>query len=125
MPHERKPAVVFRAAEIEERAHPFVHPWNPASEMRGAFLGRGAGLRRAGINLIRVPPGKEAFTYHAHLHEEEWLYVISGRALVDSGDATHEVGPGVSRSARGRAGRSQGDSGAGARRQAPRTRSSC
>ncbi|HVV84920.1 MAG TPA: cupin domain-containing protein [Kofleriaceae bacterium] len=94
MPIERKPAVVMRAAEVEAHATPFVHPWNPKSEMRGAFLGRPAGLRRTGINLIRVPPGKESFTYHAHLHEEEWLYVLSGRAIVDSGDAQHEVGPG-------------------------------
>lgn len=94
MSSERKPAVVMRAAEIEARATKFVHPWNPASEMYGAFLGRPAGLARTGINLVRIPPGKEAFTYHAHLHEEEWLYVVSGRALVDSGDVTHEVGPG-------------------------------
>jgi uncharacterized cupin superfamily protein len=89
-----KPAVVLRAAEIEARSAPFAHPWNPASEMRAAFLGRAAGLARTGINVIRVPPGKESFTYHAHLHEEEWLYVISGRAIVESGDVQHEVGAG-------------------------------
>ena len=91
---ERKPAVVLRAAEIEQRTTTFVHPWNPRSDMRFAFLGRAAGLRRTGVNLIRVPPGKEAFAYHAHLHEEEWLFVVSGHAVVDSGDETHEVGPG-------------------------------
>ena len=94
MSSESKPAVVIRASAALERSVPFVHPWNPASEMRAAFLARSAGLIRTGLNLIRVPPGKESFTYHAHLHEEEWLYVISGRAIVDSGDEQHEVGAG-------------------------------
>lgn len=94
MPSEAKPAVVVRAAEIEQRATAFVHPWNPTSEIRAAFLGRAAGLRRTGVNLLRVPPGQSSFTYHAHLHEEEWLYVLAGRAIVDSGDVAHEVGAG-------------------------------
>ena len=94
MSSEPKPAVVFRASAIEERSVAFVHPWNPASEMRAAFLSRPAGLSRTGLNIIRVAPGKESFPYHAHLHEEEWLYVISGRAIVDSGAEQHEVGPG-------------------------------
>jgi uncharacterized cupin superfamily protein len=91
MADDRKPAAVFRAADIEARAVAFTHPWNPRSEMRGAFLGRPAGLKRTGVNLITVPPGKESFTYHAHLHEEEWLYILSGRAVIDDGDAQHEV----------------------------------
>lgn len=94
MSDDRKPAKVIRAAEITAQSQSFTHPWNPSSEMRGAMLGRPAGLERTGLNLITIPPGKEAFTYHAHLHEEEWLYVLSGRAMVDDGDGHHELGPG-------------------------------
>ena len=90
----RKPALIIRAAESSASAATFRHPWNPLSEMHGAILGRAAGLERTGLNLIRVPPGKESFTYHAHLHEEEWIYILSGRATVESGGVAHEVAAG-------------------------------
>lgn len=91
---ERKPACIIRAAEVTASSATFRHPWNPRSEMHGAILGRAAGLVRAGINLVRVPPGKESFVYHAHLHEEEWIYVLSGRGTIESGDAQHEIAAG-------------------------------
>lgn len=91
---DRKPARVMHAAEIEAASGTFSHPWNPSSEMHGAMLGRPCGLARTGVNLITIPPGKEAFVYHAHLHEEEWLYILSGRAVLDDGDLHHELGPG-------------------------------
>lgn len=91
---ERKPACIIRAAEVTASSAIFRHPWNPSSEMHGSILGRAAGLVRAGVNLVRVPPGKESFAYHAHLHEEEWIYVLSGRGLIESGDAQHEIAAG-------------------------------
>jgi uncharacterized cupin superfamily protein len=90
----RKPAQILRAAEVAAESGTFSHPWNPSSQMHGALLGRAAGLERSGINLLRVPPGKESFTYHAHLHEEEWIYVLSGRAVLESGGAVHEIAAG-------------------------------
>lgn len=90
----RKPARVIRAAEAAANSRPFRHPWNPSSELHFGSLGRAAGLERTGLNLIRIPPGKESFTLHAHLHEEEWLYVLSGRATVESGEAVHELAAG-------------------------------
>jgi uncharacterized cupin superfamily protein len=90
----RKPARIIRAADAAKNSATFQHPWNPNSQMHGVMLGRPSGLERAGINLIRVPPGKEAFTLHAHLHEEEWIYILSGRATVQTGEASHEVAAG-------------------------------
>src|SRR3954447_23305340 len=94
MTSERKPAVVMRAAEIEAQAVDFVHPWNPTSSLRGAFLARPAGLKRTGINLIRLRAGNQSFTYHAHLHEEEWIYLVAGNAVLESGGVRHDVGAG-------------------------------
>jgi uncharacterized cupin superfamily protein len=94
MPEARKPARVVRADEVDAQSRTFAHPWNPRSEMRAAWLGGSSGLTRTGVNLLRLPPGNESFTYHAHLHEEEWIYVVSGRAILDDGDAHHELGPG-------------------------------
>lgn len=79
-----------------ERQHPeaFRHPWNPNSEMYGCMLSRQVGLQRVGVNLIRVPPGKESFAFHTHHVEEEFAFVLCGKGAVDIGEETFEVGPG-------------------------------
>lgn len=72
----------------------FSHPLNPNSAVHGVSLGDAAGLQRMGIHLLRVPPGKESFVAHAHYGEEEFIYILAGRAMARIGDAEHEVGPG-------------------------------
>src|SRR5438045_6463514 len=94
MPLPRQHARIIRGAQPAASSATFRHPWNPLSEMHGSILGRAAGLSRTGLNLIRVPPGKESFTYHAHLHEEEWIYVLSGRAVIESGKVVHDIAAG-------------------------------
>lgn len=81
-----KPSLnIVRAADIAAHAQEFSHPWNPHSLMRGTQLGRSVGLKRTGVNFMRVPAGKESYVYHSHRYEEEWMYVISGAgiALID------------------------------------------
>src|SRR4029078_4617839 len=72
---------IVRAADIAAHAQEFSHPWNPNSLMRGTQLGRSVGLKRSGVNFIRVPAGKESFVYHSHRYEEEWMYVLSGGGI--------------------------------------------
>ncbi|HKE96441.1 MAG TPA: cupin domain-containing protein [Povalibacter sp.] len=85
---------LLRAADIAARSQTFSHPWNPNSEITGYQMAKATGLRRTGVNLARIPPGKESFAYHAHWQEEEWIYILAGRgvALIDGID--YEVGPG-------------------------------
>ena len=81
-----KPSLnIVRAADIAAHAQEFAHPWNPQSLMRGTQLGRSVGLKRTGVNFMRVPSGKESYVYHSHRYEEEWMYVLagSGIALID------------------------------------------
>ena len=85
---------VLRASEIKEREQSFSHPWNPNSLLIGVQLSRALGLKRAAVSIARMPPGKESFVYHTHRHEEEWLYILSGRAIAELGGADVEVGPG-------------------------------
>jgi len=72
----------------------FSHPLNPRCEMRGVSLSEIAGLRRIGIHLVRIPPGKEANLYHAHANEEEFYFILSGRGVAEIDGREHEVGPG-------------------------------
>jgi uncharacterized cupin superfamily protein len=90
-----KPSLnIARAADIDAHAQEFSHPWNPESLMRGTQLARSVGMKRTGVNLIRIPAGRESFAYHSHQHEEEWIYVLSGRALALIDDVEYEVGAG-------------------------------
>ena len=64
------------------------------SEIAMTMLARATGLKRLGVNIGRVPPGKEAFIYHRHHNEEEWVYILEGKGLSDIEDEKEEVGAG-------------------------------
>ena len=85
---------LIKAADIRAAERQFSHPWNPNSQLFGNQLGPLVGLQRTGVNLGRIPPGKESFVYHLHYQEEEWLYIISGRGIAEINGQEYEVGPG-------------------------------
>lgn len=87
-------AHILRKADIDARQTTFSHPWNPLSEITGSWMGRHAGLSRTGVSLGRLGPGKESFAYHLHHMEEEWLYVLSGRARAHIDGQHYELEPG-------------------------------
>jgi GST-like protein len=75
-----KKAVVLRAAEIERREIDLVQRLNPRSTFRAAHLSGIAGFERLGLSRGRIRAGGEAFAYHAHAREEEWVFILEGRA---------------------------------------------
>jgi uncharacterized cupin superfamily protein len=85
---------ILHSSEIRQREQSFSHPWNPKSELIGVQLGRALGLKRTGVNIARMPPGKESFVYHSHHHEEEWIYILSGQGIAEINGEEFEVGPG-------------------------------
>jgi uncharacterized cupin superfamily protein len=85
---------LWRASDQQAAMRPFTQKLNPNSLFRAAALSRLAGMNRSHVSLVRLPPGKDSFAYHAHLLEEEWIYVISGRAVAEIDGKEHEVGPG-------------------------------
>jgi uncharacterized cupin superfamily protein len=86
--------LLVRADHAVEQEETFRHPLNPASEIHGTTLSRLTGLVKCGVNVIRVPPGKESFVHHVHLVDEEWMYVLSGTGELRIGDERFTVGPG-------------------------------
>jgi quercetin 2,3-dioxygenase len=84
--------LVVRAGDGEELD--FSHPLNPASELHLRLLASRAGLRRVGLDHVRIPPGKESYVFHRHWSEEEFMFVLRGRGTADVGDASFEIGPG-------------------------------
>jgi len=90
-----KPSLnIVRATDIAAHSQEFSHPWNPNSQMHGTQLARSVGLKRTGVNFIRVPAGKESYVYHSHQSEEEWIYVLSGTAVALIDDVEYEVNAG-------------------------------
>jgi uncharacterized cupin superfamily protein len=89
------PSYIVRAADRRaENELSSSHPYNPVSEIRGHALSRSAGLKRVGLWSVRIPPGRESFVYHRHRFEEEFIYALAGRALVEIDEERHEIGPG-------------------------------
>jgi uncharacterized cupin superfamily protein len=94
MTEARPNLYLLRAADIAARSQTFSHPWNARSEVTGYQLAKATGLRRTGVNLMRVGPGKEALIYHSHWTEEEWMYILAGRGVARIDGSEYEVGAG-------------------------------
>ena len=87
------PRHLVRAPAVQDALR-IKHPKNDASELFMTRLSDRAKMVRCGVNLARVPPGREAFVPHYHLHLEEWVYVLSGSGAALVGGATLEIGAG-------------------------------
>ncbi|ACG73630.1 Cupin 2 conserved barrel domain protein [Anaeromyxobacter sp. K] len=86
------PRLLVRAGDRGE-ARPYSHPQNARSEVRLQWLSRPA-LRRISAGIAAVPAGRESFVRHVHRHDEEWMYVLSGRGVALLGDREEPIGPG-------------------------------
>ena len=86
---------LLSAADIanlaEERRQ---HRFNPNAVRMTRTLSDRTGMRRIGVHLVRLEPGRESTQFHNHDVDEEFLYVISGRGVAEIGEASYEVGPG-------------------------------
>jgi len=91
----QEPSCLLRAAMIQSSPEiTFRHPLNPDSEVHLRMLSRATGMQRAGVSVGRLAPGRESFIYHFHRHQEEWIYILSGRGVAEIGDESFEVGAG-------------------------------
>jgi len=91
---DKSTTIVRTSALKSEHGFPFRHPLNPNSQAEFHRLSRPTGLQRAHVNLLRVPPGKEAFILHAHSVAEEWSYIVSGEGEAQIGDEKFKVSAG-------------------------------
>ena len=76
--------------QFEQRSH----PGDPSFDAGRAFIGRAAGSRRLGASVWEIAPGKTAYPYHAHLGDEELIFVLSGRPSLRTPEGTRELEPG-------------------------------
>jgi len=58
---------------------PYAEPCLPRARQR---LGDAAGLTQFGVNLLRLPPGAWSSQRHWHFKQDEFVYVLSGEAVL-------------------------------------------
>ena len=73
-----RPSFIVSASDVPERAHVYPQSHEPMGPVRR--VGKQAGLVRIGVNLQRLPPGSRSSWPHAEEDEEEFVYVLEGRA---------------------------------------------
>jgi uncharacterized cupin superfamily protein/RimJ/RimL family protein N-acetyltransferase len=88
------PPFLVRGASLAEVEARYPAPFDAASLPWGRDLGRAAGSRSVGAWLDRLPPGARSSFAHAHLREEELVFVVSGRPTlrwIPPGAAPREI----------------------------------
>jgi uncharacterized cupin superfamily protein len=68
-----------------------IHPLNPQAVRHIKSLSDAVGMTSLGIHLVRVEPGKETTEFHFHHHEEEFIYILSGKGIAEIGEIQYEV----------------------------------
>jgi uncharacterized cupin superfamily protein len=58
-------------------------------------LGDVAGLSQFGVNLTRLPPGSWSALRHWHTHEDEFVYIIEGEAVLITDAGEQLLRPGM------------------------------
>ncbi len=71
--------------------HARQHAFNPNGVRHARGLSDACGLKQIGVHLVRLEPGRESTEYHTHTHDEEWIYILSGRVMAEIGGRKAEV----------------------------------
>ena len=79
----------------ERQGSRYPEPYDaPCRERRWRALGEPAGLTQFGVNLLRLAPGVWSSQRHWHMHEDEFVWVLEGEAVMvtDKGRETLRAG---------------------------------
>lgn len=74
-----------------------IYPEPYAAMMAGRSslrLGQAGGLTQFGVNLVRLEPGALSSLRHWHLHEDEFVMVLTGTCTLVQDAGETEMGPG-------------------------------
>ncbi|MCA9525335.1 MAG: GNAT family N-acetyltransferase [Myxococcales bacterium] len=88
------PPFVVRSAAVPETEGAYPAPFDDEKLSLGRDLGTAAGSRRLGAWRERLLPGRRTSFTHAHVREEELLYVLAGRPSlrwIEPGQEAQEV----------------------------------
>lgn len=98
MKDSRKIPAAIAAEAIPPRSVASIYPEPFASRMAGRSkraLGDYFGLKNFGVNLTRIVPGGSSALRHAHTHQDEFVYILSGTATLVTNAGETLLGPGM------------------------------
>ena len=90
--------VALVAAEVPPRAKATNYPEPFASRMKNRekrMLGDLFGLKSFGVNLTRLKPGGESALRHAHIVQDEFVYILEGRPTLVTDAGRTPLAPGM------------------------------
>jgi uncharacterized cupin superfamily protein len=80
----------------ESNATLYPEPYRaPAAKRFNRRLGQHAGLKNFGVNITRIEPGGQSSFRHAHSTQDEFVYVLSGEAVMEANDGAQTLGAGM------------------------------
>ena len=88
----RRPDPIISASSVPERRHSYPNSDENTGHTRG--IGAAAGLRKIGVNLVRLLPGERSSWPHAEEKEEEFVYVLQGKVDAWIDGTIHPMKPG-------------------------------
>lgn len=88
---------IFAPGEVpESNATTIPEPFKARNQQRyNRRLGDFAGLTNYGVNLTRIVPGGQSSYLHAHSRQDEFVYVLEGEVVVETGAGAQTIGPGM------------------------------
>jgi uncharacterized cupin superfamily protein len=89
-------AVIAADAPVRAKASNYPEPF--ASRMQGREkrpLGDLFGLTNFGVNLTRLAPGAMSALRHAHIRQDEFVYILQGRPTLYTDEGPTRLGPGM------------------------------
>lgn len=90
--------VAITAIDAPVRIKPSVYPEPFASQMSGRkkrVLGDLFGLKNFGVNLASLAPNAVSSLRHAHTLQDEFIYILRGRATLHTDEGFTELEPGM------------------------------
>jgi uncharacterized cupin superfamily protein len=97
MPPLKTPIATF-AADVPPRTKLTIYPEPFASRMVGREkrqLGDLFGLKNFGVNLTRLAPNAISALRHAHAKQDEFVYILQGRPILQTDDGRTLLSPGM------------------------------
>ena len=92
-----KPMAIW-ALEAQLRSRPSNYPQRFQPVVAGREkrpLGEYFGLKNFGVNLTRLRPGASSALRHAHLRQDEFIYIVEGNPVLVTNDGEEWLSPGM------------------------------
>lgn len=97
VPTMSTPIPPISALAIVAQSRRTIYPMPFATQVEGRIkrrLGDHFGLKNFGVNLTQLLPGTVSAMMHAHLRQDEFVYILEGECIARLGESEYRLRPG-------------------------------